>query len=873
MDHPLLRRLCQTVEPTADALLSAFLDYIGEKKIELYPAQEEAILALFDGQNVILNTPTGSGKSLVAAALHFLSIARGRRSIYTCPIKALVNEKFLALCKDFGPDNVGMITGDATVNRDAPILCCTAEILSNIALQQGDLAKVDDVIMDEFHYYSDRDRGVAWQVPLLTLSQSRFLLISATLGNLDFFARELTTLTGKPTAIVRSLERPVPLMFSYTDFPLEKTLEELVQNNQVPVYIVHFTQMEAAQSAQDFLSINFSSKEEKIALAQAIAGFKFTSPYGPEIAKLLRHGVGLHHAGLLPKYRVLVESLAQRGLLKIICGTDTLGVGVNVPIRTVLFTKLAKYDGHKTALLTARDFHQISGRAGRKGFDHIGYVIAMPPEHVVENLRLERKAAGDEKKLKKIVKKKPTEGSIGWSEETFQRLINSPAEPLVSRFKVSHSMLLNVLSRDSDGCRAMQRLIRASHETIANKRLLRDRAFQLFRALRDRQIIELLSKPSITGAKVRVNVDLQSDFSLNQTLSLYLLDTLKLLDPTHPDYTLDILTLAESIVEDPDIILRKQLDQIKTARMNEMKAEGIEFEERIAKLEELEYPKPKREFIYATFNEFAARHPWIGQENIRPKSIAREMFENFQSFADYIRDYELHRVEGILLRHLSGVYKVLVQTVPESSRTDALEEMIDYLHAMLKAVDSSLLEEWERLRDPNFQSDTINTTELKPILASLPPDITRNKTQFTAAVRTRIFTVVRALVSHDLESVLANLSNPLDENGNVWDVRRIEELLELYYLEHDRIRLDPAARNPANTHIQILDDRSAWLVEQALVDTEDEESDSWSLRFLVDLTRSKAQEAPDLQLLSFGLVGAVFDKDLPNEEVPSDDTK
>lgn len=316
MDHPLLRRLCQTVEPTADALLSAFLDYIGEKKIELYPAQEEAILALFDGQNVILNTPTGSGKSLVAAALHFLSIARGRRSIYTCPIKALVNEKFLALCKDFGPDNVGMITGDATVNRDAPILCCTAEILSNIALQQGDLAKVHDVIMDEFHYYSDRDRGVAWQVPLLTLSQSRFLLISATLGNLDFFARELTTLTGKPTAIVRSLERPVPLMFSYTDFPLEKTLEELVQNNQVPVYIVHFTQMEAAQSAQDFLSINFSSKEEKIALAQAIAGFKFTSPYGPEIAKLLRHGVGLHHAGLLPKYRVLVESLAQRGCSK-----------------------------------------------------------------------------------------------------------------------------------------------------------------------------------------------------------------------------------------------------------------------------------------------------------------------------------------------------------------------------------------------------------------------------------------------------------------------------------------------------------------------------------------------------------------------------
>ena len=183
MEFPLLAVQGET-DP--DVLLERFLAYAEAKGIELYPAQEEAILELFSGKNVILATPTGSGKSLVAAALHFLSLSTGRQSVYTCPIKALVNEKFLALCRDFGPENVGMMTGDASVNRGAPILCCTAEILANIALRDGETAAVHDVIMDEFHYYSDPERGVAWQVPLLTMPQSRFLLISATLGETRF---------------------------------------------------------------------------------------------------------------------------------------------------------------------------------------------------------------------------------------------------------------------------------------------------------------------------------------------------------------------------------------------------------------------------------------------------------------------------------------------------------------------------------------------------------------------------------------------------------------------------------------------------------------------------------------------------------------
>src|SRR5687767_5329433 len=451
----------------SDELLGRFLDYVSRKGLELYPAQEEAILELFEGKNVILNTPTGSGKTLVASALHFASLAHNRRSVYTSPIKALVNEKWMALCRELGPENVGLSTGDATVNREAPVLCCTAEVLANIALRDGDHADVDDVIMDEFHWYADRDRGVAWQVPLLALPQARFLLMSATLGDVTFFEEALTRLNGRPTTVVKSVERPVPLEYAYSQIPLAQTLEKLVSEGKAPVYVVNFTQKDAADTAQDFTSLSLSTRGEKNAVAEAISGFRFTSPHGPDVRKWLKQGIGVHHAGMLPKYRVLVEQLTQRGLLKVICGTDTLGVGINVPIRTVLFSRLCKFDGQKTAVLSARDFHQIAGRAGRKGFDERGYVVAQAPGHFIENLKLDDKAKGG----KKVVKRKPPEHNFAnWDLQTFKRLIDAPPERLASRFEVSHGMLLNVLSRPSDGCRAMQALMRDSHESERAKK-------------------------------------------------------------------------------------------------------------------------------------------------------------------------------------------------------------------------------------------------------------------------------------------------------------------------------------------------------------------------------------------------------------------
>ncbi|NOX98201.1 MAG: DUF3516 domain-containing protein [Verrucomicrobia bacterium] len=819
--------------PSNDEILDAFLGSLVEDGIDPYDHQEEAILELFAGNNVILNTPTGSGKSLVAQALQYRSICLGRRSFYTVPVKALANEKFLSLCQVFGPENVGMITGDATVNAEAPVICCTAEILSNLALREGDQAKVDEVIMDEFHYYSDHERGVAWQVPLLTLPQARFLLMSATLGDTGLFENALTALNGLPTVLVKSEDRPVPLEYEYSTTMLEEKIEQLVEADRAPIYLVHFTQLSCAKTVQNLMSRNFCSKEEKNKIASHLIDADFRSPYGKEIKKFLRHGLGIHHAGLLPKYRVLVEKLAQQGLLKVICGTDTLGVGVNVPIRTVLFTQLFKYGGQQTKTLAVRDFKQISGRAGRRGFDSVGYVVAQAPPHVIDNIKAEQKAAAKGKKSKAMKKKPPEKGFVNWDEGTFLRLRESASEKLTSSFSVNHGMLLNVLSRtQEDGCDALRQIIRSSHETGQGKRTLQRRAFSLFRGLVEGNVLKIIPKSQRGGAyKVALNIDLQEDFSLNQSLGLYLLEAISKLDQEDPQYSLQILSLVEAILEDPTVVIRKQVDKIKSELVAEMKAEGIEYDERMERLDEVEQPKPGKEFIYATYNEFVLTHPWAKEVSVRPKCIAREMFENWQSFEDYVKVYGLERSEAVLLRHLSEVFKVLVQTVPPAAKTEQVLEAESYFESMLRGIDSSLLDEWEKLRNPDYVPEV---SQAEAPVKKIP--ITRNREAFQRLLRAKVFDVVKALSRREWEQAL---SIP-DQSEKTMTSVELGSLMSGYFEDHGFIRLDPEARNRKHCRIQDGSDSLHWKVEQVLVDQED--LNDWSIRFQVDLRASDEQD-------------------------------
>jgi len=828
-----------------DEVLSRFVGFVAETGLELYPAQEEALLELVADKHLILNTPTGSGKSLVATAMHFKAMAEGKVSFYTCPIKALVSEKFFALCEVFGADNVGMMTGDATINRSAPIICCTAEILANLALRDTSVA-VDYVIMDEFHYYSDRERGVAWQIPLLALPRTTFLLMSATLGDTRAIEHSLRAITGREPAVVRSAARPVPLDFEYRETPLHETISDLISTRRYPIYLVNFSQRAAAEEAQNLMSVDMSSKEEKESIREALGDFSFDTPYGKDFQRFVRHGLGLHHAGLLPKYRLLVEKLAQTGLLKVVSGTDTLGVGVNIPIRTVLFTQLCKYDGEKTGILSVRDFQQIAGRAGRKGFDDRGTVVAQAPAHVIENKRLASKKAGGKKV---VMHKPPTKGYVHWDKGTFDRLAAGTPEPLESRFAVTHGLLLNLLQSKNGvrggGYRRLTQLIALSHGSERAKREARRHAATCFRSLRRARIIDVVPYEAVQGRLVEVSSDLQRDFSLNQTLSLFLLDALGMLDQQSETYALDVLSLVEAILENPDVVLYRQLDRIKTERMDAMKAAGMDYEQRIAELETLEWPKPNRDFIYATFNAFADKHPWVGEENIRPKSVAREMYETFCTFAEYVRDYGLQRSEGVLLRYLSDVWKTLNQNVPALARTDEVDDIIAHLHAMLREVDSSLVDEWQSLKDGRSGAAAQAARALAAARAARPPDLADDPKALATRIRAELHRLLRALAARRYDEALAAIRPAAPDAGaeEIWTAARLEQAMAPYFAEHAALSVTPAARRPSHTLIQQLDARR-FRAQQRLIDPEGDED--WMLDCLIDVPPPAEPGAPPI---------------------------
>jgi len=813
------------------AILDRFLGWVSETGLVPYPAQEEALLELMAGRHVVLSTPTGSGKSLVALGLHFKARCEGRRSFYTAPVKALVSEKFFALCDVFGPENVGMLTGDASLNWAAPIICCTAEVLANMALRQGEASDAPYVVMDEFHYYSDRDRGSAWQIPLLTLPKTTFLLMSATLGNTAGIEEKLHQRTGREVAHVHSDERPVPLDFEYQERPIHETVENLLESDRAPVYIVNFTQRDCAELGQALTSAKISTRDEKRSIVAAIGEFRFDTPYGKEVRRMIGHGIGIHHAGLLPKYRLLVEQLSQRGLLKVICGTDTLGVGVNIPIRTVVFTKLCKFDGEKVRILSARDFKQIAGRAGRKGFDDRGSVVSQAPEHVIENKKITEKEARSGGKKKLVKKKPPTRGFVSWNHQTFDQLVVRPPETLTSRFAVSHGMVVSVLQ--GKGYRWLGELIERCHEEPKKKRRLRRQAAERFRSLRQAGILELTREPESGRCMVRVSEDLQRDFSLHETLSLYLVEALEVLDREEPSYPLDVLSLVEAVLENPVPILRQQVSKLKTELMAQLKAERVPYEERIEKLDQVEHAKPNAEFIYATFEIFAERHPWTSQESVRPKSVAREMVESYSRFDSYVQLYGLQRIEGLLLRYLGQVYRTLSRSVPDAAKSDEIHDILAYLRTLIERVDSSLFEEWERQLHPEAQRlDGVETPPLPKLDLALTPKA------FRARVRSEMRELVRALSERNYEEAARCVRQDPDDP---WDAPRFAEALAPFHDQYQRILFDPSARQAHRTAIRQTAPR-VWEVQQVLADPEGD--DIWSVQGEIDLTGKISPDHP-----------------------------
>ena len=807
-----------------DAVFDAFTGWATEQGLAPYPAQTEALIELVSGSNVILSSPTGSGKSLVATGAQFATLARGGRTFYTAPIKALVSEKFFAAVEIFGHDRVGMLTGDASVNPGADIICCTAEILANVALRQGAAADVGSVVMDEFHYYGDPDRGWAWQVPLIELPRAQFLLMSATLGDVSRFETDLTRRTGRATAIVTSVERPVPLHFGYVTTPIHETITELLDTHQAPVYVVHFSRAAAIEQAQALTSLKIATRADKDAIADLIGDFRFSAGFGKVVSRLVRQGIGVHHAGMLPKYRRLVELLAQAGLLKIICGTDTLGVGINVPIRTVLLTSLSKYDGTRTRLLSAREFHQVAGRAGRAGFDVAGQVVVQAPDHVVANEKALAKAGDDPKARRRVVRKKPPPGTVGYGRPTYDRLVVAPPEPLTSHFRVSHALVLNVVARPGDCWAAMRHLLTSNDEPIERRRGHVSRAIAIYRGLLESGVVERLPEPDAEGRTARLTVDLQADFALNQPLSPFALAALDLLDPGAQTYALDVLSIIEATLEDPRPILQAQQFRARGEAVEAMKAEGIEYEERMELLEDITHPRPLAELLDATFATYARSHPWVADAALSPKSVARELFEQAMTFTEYVSRYRLARAEGLVLRYLADAYKALRQTVPEDRRTEDLTDLIVWLGELVRQVDSSLLEEWERLAHPDAQP-------VPTALDEPPPPLTANTRAFTVLVRNSLFRRVE-LVARRRWWALGEL-----DADSGWDAETWADALAPYFDEHDTVLTGADARGPALLSIDPAS--GVWRVRQTLDDPAGDHD--WVIDAEVDLAASDEQ--------------------------------
>ena len=825
-----------------DEIYEGFLGWIASRDMELYPAQDEAVLEVANGSNVILATPTGSGKSTVAVAAHFAGLARGARSYYTAPIKALVSEKFFDLCEIFGAENVGMVTGDSAVNQNAPIVCCTAEILANVALREGADADLGVVIMDEFHFYSDPQRGWAWQVPLIELPQAQFLLMSATLGDVTRIENRLNETTGRSTALVSSAERPIPLHHYYSERPVHEELEELLSTHQAPVYVVHFSQLQAAEQAQNLMSVDVLSKDEKQRVAELIKDFRFSAGFGKTLNRLVRHGIGVHHAGMLPKYRRLVEQLAQTGLLKVICGTDTLGVGINVPIRTVLITALSKFDGRRTRRLSAREFHQIAGRAGRAGYDTAGTVVVQAPEHVIENERAMAKARAkhgdDQKKLRQVPKKKPPEGFVSWSRKTFESLVAAQPEQLTSSFAITHSMVLNMLQRPGDNIGAGYRLLTSVDEPRPRQRLLLRQALAILKELLRAGVVVRLHEPDETGRRYRLTVELQENFALNQPLSPFALAALTLLDPESETYALDVVSVIEATLEKPRQVLNLQEKKVKGDALATMKADGLEYMERMRELDEITYPQPLRELLEQSFETYRSSAPWVAQFELSPKSVVRDMYERAMTFGDYVQFYGLARSEGILLRYLSDAYKALRQTVPVDATTESLTDLVEWLGESIRQTDNSLLDEWEKLASGEESPMGTGADSLKELVAEQPEGVTANPRAFRVMVRNALFQRVE-LFAQEKDKVLG----ALDERTG-WDRDRWADAMDTYFDEYEDIYTDAQSRGPSL--IRITEDPEGmtgfWTVTQVFDDPDGHHD--WGINARVDLAASDEDGFP-----------------------------
>lgn len=700
--------------PTDGELELAFYDkFLWSRGLEPYPVQEQAISAIFAGKSLLVTVPTGTGKTLMAKAALFAAIGRGHRAIYTTPLRALTEEKYRELCEDFGDGNVGFATGDYKVNREAPIQVEVAEILWNRIVAEKHVSPAEVVIMDEGHYFNDPERGYVWEQSIIGLDpRTQLVILSATVGHPEKFCQWVEVTRRMPMALVDSRERKIPLVHEYREDMLIETVRGLAHSGDVPAIIFVFGREQCFEIARLIKSCRrFTTDEEKAKIEMMCDEALLPSGAAKELRPLLAHGIGIHHAGILPRYKQLVEQLALERLIRFVVSTETIAAGINLPARTVVFPALRKFIKKEARLVTAAEYHQMAGRAGRPQFDDKGLAITLAPEEIVSELKKELKDAAkrpsyDESKVRKSVYNRAKsdaqrKGDIVWTPEVHAELVRGEPAELRSKTKISAEQVLAIglpdLQATALGTAVDERMAAAEASlppsmrldivTVIDNLLLGDRdRKELLKTLA--QLVENLKAIGVIdehGAQVKGEMirQLQGMDGLFIYYALF-------------NHQLDYVELRELVeyLLDHDIIQR-QLDR---------KGDDAKREWMRTKLRELrdaspaaswddaeaawdkEHPRvpTKIELIHAEFSG-AVPHPEL-HGGKRAKNVWAQIEDGEHGFLDFVEKHNLQHEEGNLFSYLVRVMNFSLKLF-QASELSEFEDMGERVRKLLATID------------------------------------------------------------------------------------------------------------------------------------------------------------------------------------------
>lgn len=700
--------------------LSFYEKFLWSRGLEPYPVQEQALAHIFAGTSVLVTVPTGTGKTLMAKAALHAALGRGHRAIYTTPLRALTEEKYRELSADFGEHNVGFATGDYKVNRDAPIQVEVAEILWNRIVADKHVSPAEIVVMDEGHYFNDPERGYVWEQSIIGLDpRTQLVVLSATVGHPEKFCHWVELTRRVTMALVDSRERKVPLVHEFREEMIIDTVRELAFSGDVPAIVFVFGREQCFEVARLLKSCRrFTTDEEKAKVEAMCDEALLPSGASKELRPLLTHGIGIHHAGILPRYKQLVEQLALERLIKFVVSTETIAAGINLPARTVVFPALRKFVKQAPRLVTAAEYHQMAGRAGRPQFDDRGLAITLAPEQIVSDLKKElkdaaKRAAYDEAKVKKSVYNRARsdaqrKGDIVWTPEVHAELVRGEPAELRSKTKITAEQVLAIglpdltatkIATDSVEARmaaaeaSLPPSMRLDIVTVIENLLLEDRErvvlqktlAQLVDNLKAIGVIDEHGK-QISGQMIR---DLQGMDGLFIYYVLF----------NHQLEYIELRELIEYLI-DHDVIQRlldRKGEDAKRewcrAKLRELR-EGnphITWEDVEAEWDK-EHPRPptKVEVIHA---ELSAKvpHPEL-HGGKKPKNVWATLEDSGMGFLEFVERHSLEHEEGNLFSYLVRVMN-FARKLGQASQLSEFEDMAERVQKLLARVDIRLIDD------------------------------------------------------------------------------------------------------------------------------------------------------------------------------------